>query len=86
MLDERVMTRAAKRTTSADVAWSLGRPEGQVTLEQCLDALRAISASVDLPVNADFEGGFAIEPHAVTANVALATATEIAIHRSPAEP
>jgi methylisocitrate lyase len=67
----------ALATTSAGFAWSLGRSDGQVTLEQCLDGLRTISASVSLPINADFEGGFAVDPEGVAANVALAAATGI---------
>lgn len=67
----------AVATTSAGCAWSLGRPDGRVSLEQCLESLREISASVDLPVNADFEGGFAVEPAGVAANVSLAVTTGI---------
>jgi 2-methylisocitrate lyase-like PEP mutase family enzyme len=68
----------ALATTSSGLAWSLGRPDNQVPLEQVLAHLRSIAESVDVPVNADFEGGFAIEPAAVGANVAVATATGIA--------
>jgi methylisocitrate lyase len=68
----------ALATTSSGLAWSLGRPDNQVPLEQVLAHLRSIAASVDVPVNADFEGGFAIEPAAVGANVSAATATGIA--------
>jgi 2-methylisocitrate lyase-like PEP mutase family enzyme len=68
----------ALATTSSGLAWSLGRPDNQVPLEQVLAHLRSIAESVDVPVNADFEGGFAIEPAAVGANVSAATATGIA--------
>ena len=68
----------ALATTSAGFAWSLGKRDGRVTLEEALDHVRAIAHGVDVPVNADFEGGFAIEPAAVGANVAAATATGIA--------
>ncbi len=68
----------ALATTSAGFAWSVGRPDNGVTLDQALAHLRAVAASVDLPINADFEGGFAIEPDQVGAHVALATATGIA--------
>jgi 2-methylisocitrate lyase-like PEP mutase family enzyme len=68
----------ALATTSAGFAWSLGRPDGKVTLQQCLEGLRAISAGVELPINADFEGGFAVEPDGVAANVARAVTTGIA--------
>ena len=68
----------AVATTSAGFAWSAGRPDYGVTLEQVLDHLRAMADAVDVPVNADFEGGFATAPEAVLANVAAATATGVA--------
>jgi methylisocitrate lyase len=68
----------ALATTSSGLAWSLGRRDNHVALEQALAHVRTVAASVDVPVNADFEGGFAIEPAAVGANVAAATATGIA--------
>lgn len=68
----------ALATTSAGCAWSLGRADNHVSLEEALAHLRAIAAAVDVPVNADFEGGFAVEPDGVAANVTLAVATGIA--------
>ena len=68
----------ALATTSAGFAWSLGRRDNHVTLDEALAHLRAISAAVTVPVNADFEGGFAVEPEAVARNVAAAAATGIA--------
>jgi methylisocitrate lyase len=68
----------ALATTSAGFAWTLGRCDNQVTLEQALDHLRAIAAAVRVPVNADFEGGYAVLPDEVAANVKLAAATGIA--------
>jgi 2-methylisocitrate lyase-like PEP mutase family enzyme len=68
----------ALATTSAGFAWSLGRPDNSVSLEEALAHFRAIAAGVKLPVNADFEGGFAIEPAEVGANVMLATGTGVA--------
>ena len=68
----------ALATTSSGFAWSLGRPDNGVTLAQTLVHLSAISDSVDIPVNADFEGGFAIAPDVVAENVAAATTTNIA--------
>ena len=68
----------ALATTSSGFAWSLGKADNQATLEETLERLRAIAAAVDLPVNADFEGGFAVEPSKVAANVAAAAATGIA--------
>jgi 2-methylisocitrate lyase-like PEP mutase family enzyme len=68
----------ALATTSAGYAWSLGRPDNGVRLEETLEHLRAIAGAVRLPVNADFEGGFADEPEQVARNVKLAVATGIA--------
>jgi 2-methylisocitrate lyase-like PEP mutase family enzyme len=68
----------ALATTSAGFAWSLGRQDNHVTLDESLAHLRAIAAAVDVPINADFEGGFAVEPAGVAANVTAATGTGIA--------
>src|SRR5438132_6653773 len=68
----------ALATTSAGLAWSLGRRDNEISLEVLLAHLRAVSGSVDVPVNADFEDGFATEPARVAANVAAAAATGIA--------
>ncbi|MGA8038512.1 MAG: isocitrate lyase/phosphoenolpyruvate mutase family protein [Acidimicrobiia bacterium] len=68
----------ALATTSAGFAWTLGRSDNQVSLDQALAHLRAIVGAVKVPVNADFEGGFASDPELVAANVTLATATGIA--------
>src|SRR5512144_1299326 len=63
----------ALATTSAGFAWSLGRQDNHVTLEQALAHYRSIAEAVTVPVNADFEGGFAVAPADVAANVAAAT-------------
>ena len=68
----------ALATTSSGFAWSLGRPDNHVTLAEALTHLRAMSESIDLPLNADFEGGFATQPDDVAANVSAATRTGIA--------
>lgn len=68
----------ALATTSAGMAWTFGRADNQATLEQALDHLRSIAASVTVPVNADFEGGYAAEADGVAANVAQAVTTGIA--------
>jgi methylisocitrate lyase len=68
----------ALATTSSGFAWSLGRPDNSLPLETVLAHLRAIAEAVEVPVNADFEGGFAIEPAEVGANVTAATATGVA--------
>ena len=56
----------------------MGRPDNGVTLEEVLAHLVDIAGAVAVPVNADFEGGFAVEPDGVAANVAAATGTGIA--------
>ena len=68
----------ALATTSSGIAWSSGRPDNGLSLEEMLGRLRSIAESVEVPVNADFEGGFATAPAAVGANVAAAAATGIA--------
>jgi len=68
----------ALATTSAGFAWTLGRADNQVTLDQALEHLRVVAGAVHVPVNADFEGGFAVGPQHVAANVKLAAATGIA--------
>jgi 2-methylisocitrate lyase-like PEP mutase family enzyme len=56
----------------------LGRADNQVTLEQVLEHLRVVTDAVTVPVNADFEGGYAVDPAQVGANVKLAADTGIA--------
>jgi len=68
----------ALATTSSGLAWTLGKADNHITLQDALGHLRSVTQAVEIPVNADFEGGFAIEPAAVAANVAAATATGIA--------
>jgi 2-methylisocitrate lyase-like PEP mutase family enzyme len=68
----------ALATSSSALAWTLGRPDNRVSLDETLRHLRAIAQEVDVPVNADFEAGFAVEPAAVAANVAAAAETGIA--------
>jgi methylisocitrate lyase len=68
----------ALATTSAGHAWSLGRADNGVLRDEAVDHLGRIAAAVGVPVNADFEGGFADDPEEVAANVKLAAATGIA--------
>ena len=65
-------------STSAGFAWSIGKADNRVTADEVCDHLTALCAAVDLPVNADFEGGFAREPEKVSANVARAVKTGVA--------
>jgi methylisocitrate lyase len=68
----------ALATTSSGFAWSRGRADHGIALQDALEHLQAMSAAVDVPVNADFEGGFATEPAGVAAHVLRATSTGIA--------
>ncbi len=68
----------ALATTSAGFAWSIGRADNRVRLEDALAHYRAMAAAADVPVNADFEGAFAVDPSGVAANVALAASTGVA--------
>jgi 2-methylisocitrate lyase-like PEP mutase family enzyme len=67
----------ALASTSAGAAWAIGRNDGELSRDEVLDHLRLLCGSTDLPVNADFESGFADEPEDVAANVALALDTGI---------
>lgn len=68
----------ALASTSAGLAWAKGRADGQVTLEETLSHLQELATFSGLPINADFESGFAANPEEVYKNVTLATQTGIA--------
>jgi 2-methylisocitrate lyase-like PEP mutase family enzyme len=68
----------ALATTSSGFAWTLGKSDNRVTIDEALEHLRVVAGSVDVPVNADFEGGFAVEPDGVATNVTRAIETGIA--------
>jgi 2-methylisocitrate lyase-like PEP mutase family enzyme len=68
----------ALATTSSGFAWSRGMPDNAVTIDHVLRHLEEMAAGVDVPINADFEGGFATEPAGVAANVRRAVATGVA--------
>mgnify|MGYP001336258662 CR=1 FL=1 len=68
----------ALASTSAGFAWSIAKADNRVTVDDVCDHLAAICAAVDIPVNADFEDGFAHEPDKVGANVARAVKTGVA--------
>jgi 2-methylisocitrate lyase-like PEP mutase family enzyme len=65
-------------STSAGFAWTIGKADNRVSVDEVCAHLAAISAAVDVPVNADFEGGFAHDPEGVAANVARAVTTGLA--------
>ncbi len=68
----------ALASTSAGFAWTIAKADNKVTVEDVCDHLQAICAAVDIPVNADFEDGFAHEPEKVGVNVARAVKTGVA--------
>lgn len=79
----------ALASTSAGFAWSRGLADNHVDRDMVLTHLAELAAATDIPVNADFEGGFAIEPEGVATNVTLAVGTGIAglsIEDSTGEP
>jgi len=65
----------ALATTSSGSAWSMGSPDNNLTLAMALAHIQTIVEATELPVNADFEGGFAPDARGVARNVALCVAT-----------
>lgn len=68
----------ALATTSSGYAHSDGYSDGDVTRDMVLAHCRTIAQATDVPVNADFEGGYAIDPDEVAANVRLCVETGVA--------
>ncbi len=68
----------ALASTSSGHGWSQGHADGGMPLPAVLDYLRSLVAATDLPVNADFEHGFADDAAGVARNVALAVDTGVA--------
>src|SRR5579859_1843548 len=68
----------ALATTSSGLAFSRGLPDGAVSLDGVLSHIADIVAAADLPVNADFESGYAREPEGVAENVRLCVETGVA--------
>src|SRR5206468_2279649 len=68
----------ALATTSAGFAFSRGKPDGGVSLDEMLRHIGEIAAATALPVNADFLNGFADEPEAVARNTQLCIAQGVA--------
>ena len=62
----------ALATTSSGFAWSQGRADGAMSREHILAHLRELVEATDLPVNADFENGFAADAKGVAESVSLA--------------
>ncbi|TXJ08883.1 MAG: isocitrate lyase/phosphoenolpyruvate mutase family protein [Afipia sp.] len=68
----------ALASTGAGYAWSLGRQDQQLTLDEALDHLRMLCGATSLPVNADFETGYADNADGVFTNVLKAIDTGVA--------
>lgn len=68
----------ALATTSAGFAWSRARPDNGVTRDMVLAHLQEMVAATDLPLNADFESGFASDAAGVAESVRLAVETGVA--------
>jgi len=68
----------ALATTSSGFAHAQGYADGAVPLDLVLAHVGEIAAAADVPVNADFEGGYAHNPEGVAENVRRAVATGVA--------
>jgi 2-methylisocitrate lyase-like PEP mutase family enzyme len=68
----------ALATTSSGFAWSQGRADSRVSLNQVLAHFEALVAATDVPVNADFESGYAKNDSELARNVSLAVQSGIA--------
>jgi 2-methylisocitrate lyase-like PEP mutase family enzyme len=68
----------ALATTSSGAAWRHAKADGQMSVEETLVHLREMVAATGLPVNADFEDGFAPDAAGVAQNVRLAVDTGVA--------
>lgn len=68
----------ALATTSAGMAFALGRPEGWISNEEVLAHCRVIVSATDLPVSADLEKGFGDSPATVAETIRAAAATGLA--------
>ena len=68
----------ALATTSSGYAHAIGLSDGDVTRDMVLGHARELAEASDVPMNLDYEGGYADDPDGVAANVGLATDTGIA--------
>ncbi len=68
----------ALATSSAGFAFSRGLPDNAVPRDMMLAHIREIVEATGVPVNADFENGYADDPNAVAENVKLCVATGVA--------
>jgi 2-methylisocitrate lyase-like PEP mutase family enzyme len=68
----------ALATTSSGFAWSRGRPDNGISRDMTLAHLAEMVEVTDVPINADFENGFATDPTGVAQSVRLAVETGVA--------
>jgi len=68
----------ALASTSAGFAFALGLPDGAVSRDVMLAHFRELVAATDVPINADFEGGYADAPEGVAESVRLCIETGVA--------
>jgi 2-methylisocitrate lyase-like PEP mutase family enzyme len=65
----------ALATTSSGFAFTLGRPDGAVTLDQLAEHVRIVAKATSLPVSVDLENGFGAEPAAVARAIETAASS-----------
>lgn len=68
----------ALASTSSGHAHSIGLPDGGQTMEEVLAHYRELASATDIPLNADFENGYADDPDQVAENVTQCIATGVA--------
>jgi 2-methylisocitrate lyase-like PEP mutase family enzyme len=68
----------ALATTSSGFAWSQAHADGAMPRDAVLAHLRTLAAATSLPLNADFESGYAADPQGVAESVRMAVATGVA--------
>ena len=68
----------ALATTSSGLAYSLGRVDGDLSMDEVLGHCAQLSVNTDIPINADFENGFADSPEQVAINVIEMVSTGVA--------
>ncbi len=68
----------ALATTSSGAAWSMGMPDNNITLGMALAHIQGMVEASEVPVNADFESGFARDAAGVARNVVLCLETGVA--------
>ncbi|VFR21730.1 FIG00964453: hypothetical protein [plant metagenome] len=68
----------ALATTSSGYAWSWARADGQLSRAETLAHMRYMVEASDLPINADFESGFADTPEGMAESVRMAVETGVA--------